>query len=73
MDTNDAQVSTRPQHFVGYGYVRCDDIPDLTEFENKLCMVFDNAPRGYSRVYVREGAEWVGPQMVFAEAVVLTV
>lgn len=60
-------------HFVGYGYLS-DDFSETVEAKiaNVLCMIYDNAPRGYSRVYLRNGKRWEGPRILKGEMVVLT-
>ena len=69
---NDAQVSTRQQHFVGYGVVLADDETEKMEIANTLCEVYDNALRGYTRIYLRVGRKWEGPLILKGEQVELT-
>lgn len=59
-------------YWMGYGAIVVSEETQAMGVAGKLCLVFDNAPRGYRRVYVKEGKKWVGPTMVMAELVEVT-
>ena len=75
MDTTYAEpivLKSFPNHWTGYGAVVVAEETQTMGVARKLCKVFDNAPRGYQRVYTWEDGKWVGPFIVMGELVEIT-
>lgn len=72
MEAQSIPANAKPMHFVGIGVVLADEETEKMEIMNALCEVYDNAPRGYTRVYVRIGKNRRGPLILKGEQVQLT-
>lgn len=60
-------------HFVGFGYIVNDEETQARKMAYALCQIFDNAPAGQKRVYLKKyGHYWKGPYFVKAEQAELT-
>lgn len=65
-------MSDHSSHSVGIGYIVDDLETRERKLSLKLCQVYDNAPRGYVRVYIRDAQYWRGPEILKTELVKIT-